>query len=146
MKKAEKARKKAEKAAKKEKKKAEKEKQREKERKEAAKQKEKEEKQSKAKLIGEAARIASKLSPVIAGLHESFSHSKANLLPDQVSSKSKGALEKMEEMVKACNAITVNGSTKPLTFTMDEVNEQHKEGARGEQLFNHRRASPLLEP
>ena len=116
---------------KKEKKRAEKEKQREKERKEAAKQKEKEERQSKAKLIGEATRIASKLSPVIAGLHESFSHSKVSLLPDQVSSKSKGVLEKLEEMVKACNAITVNGSTKPLTFTMDEVNEQHKEGARG---------------
>ena len=131
MKKAEKAKKKAEKAVKKEKKRAEKEKQREKERKEAAKQKEKEERQSKAKLTGEATRIAVKLSPVIADLHGNFSHSKVSLLPDQVSSKSKGVLEKLEKMVKACNAITVNGSRKPLTFTMDEVNEQHKEGARG---------------
>ena len=131
MKKAEKAKKKAEKAAKKEKKRAEKEKQREKERKEAAKQKEKEERQSKAKLIGEATRIASKLSPVIAGLHEVFSHSKVSMLPDRVSSKGKGVLEQLEEMVKACNAITAHGSMKPLKFTMDEVNEQHKEGARG---------------
>ena len=131
MKKAEKAQKKAEKAAKKEKKRAEKEKQREKVLKEAAKQKEKEERQIKARLTNEATRIASKLSPVIAGLHENLSHSIVSLLPDKVRSKSKGVLEKLEEMVKACEAITVNGSTKPLTFTMDEVNEQHKEGARG---------------
>ena len=68
---------------------------------------------------------------MIAGLHENLSHSKVSLLPDQVSSKSKGVLEKLEEMVKACNAITAHGSMKPLKFTMDEVNEQHKEGARG---------------
>ena len=127
---------------KKEKKKAEKEKQKERERKERAKQKEKEEKQLKAKLTSEAARIVGKLSPLIARLQESFSHTKAHMLPDKVCGKGKAMLASIQEMEKACKAITDHGSTTPLPFTMEDVNEQHKEGARWEQLFNHRRASP----
>ena len=127
---------------KKEKKKAEKEKQKERERKERAKQKEKEEKQLKAKMTSEAVRIVGKLSPVIAGLQEAFTHPKAHMLPEKVCGKGRVLLDSIEEMEKACKTITKHGSTTPLPFTMDDVNEQYKEGARREQLFNHRRASP----
>ena len=127
----------------KEKNKAEKEKQKERERKERAKQKEKEEKQLKANLTSEAVRIVGKLSPLIAGLQEAFTHPKAHMLPEKVCGKGRILLDSILEMEKACKAITDHGSTTPLPFTMEDVHEQHKEGTRWEQLFNHRRASPF---